>query len=77
MKGIIMSKNQKTELYVITNVADLNEARKQKARIERNKRLVKKFAVGAAIGFTVVTAIRMVAEVVNQDDTETTEENED
>jgi hypothetical protein len=75
MKGIIMPENQKPALYVVTNVIDLVEVQKKQARIARRKLRVKSFVIGAAIGFTIVTAIRMVAEAVSYDDNQ--EEKED
>lgn len=70
-----MPKNQKPKLYVITNVVDQVEAHNKQIRIERRKRFIKNFAIGAAIGYTVMTAVRMVADANSYDDTQ--EETED
>jgi len=70
-----MTENQKITPYVITNVVDLVAVQKQQARIRRRKSFVKSFAIGAAIGFTVMTAVRMVAEANSNDDTQEEQDN--
>lgn len=67
MKGIIMPKNSKTPIYVVTTVHPTDAQIKQ-YRTEARKRFIKNFAIGAAIGFTIVTIVQTVAEACKNDD---------
>lgn len=70
-----MPENQKPELYVVTNIEDQIAKHNKQARIDRRKRIVKNFIIGAAIGYSITSVIRMIADANSYDDTQ--EETED